>query len=200
MWSAVVPPTALAGTTVSFNGIAAPLVYSPANEVGAIAPSLTHGTTAQVTLSYQGQTSPAVPLPVAACAPSLFTPNPAGWSQAAPTNTDGTLNTAGNPAKIGGYILLYATGEGEMAVFVPPVQTGIHPVLPGERDNRWSGGRRSVREPVGGGLTQGVMQVNVQVPDDVQPGAYVPVVLQAGERPSGSLCGSRYRQSDAEES
>jgi uncharacterized protein (TIGR03437 family) len=35
------------------------------------------------------------------------------------------------------------------------------------------------------GLVAGVMQVNGQIPDGVQPGGYVPVVLQVGDRSSG---------------
>jgi len=79
-----------------------------------------------------------------------------------------------NPVKIGGYISLYATGEGQTT------GSPAHPVLP-------------VRVIVGGipatvqyagsapGQVPGLMQVNVQIPAGVQPGGYVPVVLQVGD-------------------
>ncbi|MEO8594079.1 MAG: hypothetical protein ABI759_12225 [Candidatus Solibacter sp.] len=72
------------------------------------------GTPAQVTVTYQGQVSACYEIPVAASAPGLFTVNQSSWGRAAAINSmDGTVNSAGNPVKIGGYLSLYATGEGQ---------------------------------------------------------------------------------------
>jgi trimeric autotransporter adhesin len=165
--------TALGGTAVSFNGIAAPLLYTSEAQVAAIVPYAVTGTTAQVTVAYQGEVSASFTVPVTTSAPSLFTLNQTGAGQAAAINAmDGTANTAVNPVKIGGYISLYATGEGQT--------TPTGPVL-------------AVRVTVGGmpatvqyagpapGQAAGLMQVNIQIPSGVQPGGYVPVVLQVGD-------------------
>ena len=164
--------TELAGTVVSFNGIAGPVLYTSAAQVAVIVPSSITGSEAQVTVRYNGEVSAPFPIPVAASAPSLFTLNQAGWGQAAAINAvDGTANTAVNQVKISGYISLYATGEGQT--------TPTGPVL-------------AVRVTVGGlpatvqyagpapGKATGLMQVNVRIPNGVEPGGYVPVVLQVG--------------------
>ena len=62
-----------AGTTVWFDGTAAPVLYTSASQVAAIVPYGITGATTQVSVSYQGETSPPATLPVAAVAPSLFT-------------------------------------------------------------------------------------------------------------------------------
>ncbi len=180
--------TELAGTTVSFNGIAAPILYTSATGVAAIVPYAITGTTAQVTVTYQGQVSATLTVPVTASAPSLFTLNQTGAGQAAAINAvDGTVNTAANPVKIGGYISLYATGEGQtepggldgrLAGSTPP-----RPVL---QVKVTVGGVPATVQYAGGapGFVAGLMQVNVQIPSGVQPGGYVPLVLQVGERTS----------------
>jgi len=88
--------------------------------------------------------------------------------------------------KIGAYLSLYATGEGGMAVFDPPVQTGIHPVLPVSVTVGGMAAPAQYAGPPGAGLLNGVMQVNAQIPVGVQPGSYVPVILSVGERSSSS--------------
>jgi uncharacterized protein (TIGR03437 family) len=48
--------------------------------------------------------------------PGVFTLNQTGTGQAAAINAvDGTVNTTANPVKIGDYISLFATGEGQTA-------------------------------------------------------------------------------------
>ena len=65
--------TQLAGASVSFNGIAAPMIYAWAPQTAAIVPYGITGTTAQVTVTYQGQTSAAFSVPMASSAPGIFT-------------------------------------------------------------------------------------------------------------------------------
>ena len=105
--------TELSGTTVSVNGIAAPILYTSATQIAVVVPYAVGGSTARVAVTYQGQVSADFIVPVAATAPNIFTLNQAGWGQAAAINADGTVNTPANPVKLGGYISLYATGEGQ---------------------------------------------------------------------------------------
>jgi len=180
--------TNLGGTSVSFNGIPASLLYASATQVAAIVPYAITGSMAQTTVTYQGQTSPAFPVAVAAAAPSLFTANQTGAGQAAARNSDQSVNTADNPVPISGYISLYATGEGQT---MPAGQDGSiagpalsHPILPVTAS---VGGISANAQYAGGapGLVAGLLQVNVQIPAGVQPGGYVPVVLQIGNSVSG---------------
>jgi len=177
--------TELGGTVVSFNGIAGPILYVSATQVAAIVPYAVTGTTVQVTVAYQGEVSAGFPVPAAPSAPGLFTLNQTGAGQAAAINAgDGTVNTAANPVKIGDYVSLYATGEGQTSpagvdgklVGLPPT----HPLLP---VSVTVGGIPATVQYAGGapGLVAGLMQVNVQIPNGVQPGDRVPVVLQVGD-------------------
>ena len=142
------------------------------------------GTTAQVQLTYQDGVSNAVTVPIVAAAPSLFTLNQSGTGQAAAINvTDGKANTAANPVKIGDYIFLYATGEGQ----TNPAgvdgkladSSAIHPALP---VTVTVDGLPAFVQYDGGAPCEvaGLMQVNVQIPAGVHAGGYVPVVLQVG--------------------
>lgn len=141
--------------------------------------------TARVAVTYQGQVSADLIVPVAAAAPNIFTLNQAGWGQAAAINAaDGTVNTPANPVKLGGYILLYATGEGQTIPSGVDSKLGdsspAHPVLP---VNVTVGGIPAQVQYVGDvpGQVAGLSQVNVRIPSGVQPGGYVPVVLQVGD-------------------
>jgi uncharacterized protein (TIGR03437 family) len=173
-----------AGTTVAFNGIAAPIVYSSATQVAAIVPYSIGGASAQVTVTYGGDTSAGFSVPVAISAPGLFTLNQTGAGQAAAVNADGTINTAANPVKIGGYISLYATGEGQTspAGVDGKVSSSVapQPLLP---VSVFVGGVQAVVQYKGGAPLEvaGLMQINVQIPQGVLPGGYVPVVLQVGD-------------------
>jgi uncharacterized protein (TIGR03437 family) len=175
--------TGLAGTTVSFNGNAAPILYTSATQVAAIVPYGVTSTTAQVTVAYQGEVSAAFTAAVAPSAPSLFALNQTGSGQAAAINADGTPNTAANPAKVGGSISLYATGEGQTTPSGFDGKLGsitAHPVLP---VSVTVGGIPATVQYAGGvqGQVAGLMQVNVQIPTGVKPGGYVPVVLKVGD-------------------
>ena len=180
--------TELGGTKVSVNGIAAPILYTSSTQVAAIVPYAISGTTTQVTVTYQGQASDAFTVPVAPSAPSFFTSNQTGAGQAAAINAvDGTVNAAANPVKIGGYISLYATGEGQTnpasvdGKIAGP--TSAHPILP---VSVTVDGIPATVQYAGSapGLVAGLMQVNVEIPSGVQPGGYVPVVLQVGDHSS----------------
>jgi uncharacterized protein (TIGR03437 family) len=176
-------PGSLAGARVLFNGIPAPVLYASADQVGVVVPYGVTGSRATVVAQYQEQTSAPVTLTVAQSAPALFTLGSSGAGQAAAINADGTVNTAGNPAKIGSYVSLYATGGGEtspagvdgsVASASPP-----KPVLP---VSVTVGGRVAQVQYAGGapGLVAGVMQINVQIPSGISSGSAVPVMVNVG--------------------
>ena len=103
-------------------------------------------------------------------------------------NSDGTLNSAVNPALVGSVVVLYATGVGQ---FSPAGQDGAvvtadslpRPVLPVSAE---IGGQPAQILYAGGspGIVEGVIQVNLQIPDGVPAGTAVPLVLHAGDRDS----------------
>ena len=151
-----------AGTRVFFNGVPAQIIYTSAKQIGAIVPE-SIAAMAQVTVSYRGQVSDAISVPVGPYSLGLFTLNQTGVGQAAATNADGTVNTAANPAKIGSSISLYANSRDDPNV---PVSVTIGGIL--STVQYWDS-------------TGNVERVKVQIPNSVQPGGYVPVVLKVGD-------------------
>lgn len=176
--------TQAGGTAVSFNGIAAPVLYASETQVAAIVPYSITATTAQVTVASKGETSAGFSVTVAPAAPSMFTLNQTGAGQAAAINAvDGTPNSAANPVKTGGYISLYATGEGQTSpggVDGALSSASTRPLLP---VSATVGGIPAMVQFAGEapGQVAGLLQVNVQIPSQVQPGGYVPVVLHVGD-------------------
>jgi uncharacterized protein (TIGR03437 family) len=176
--------TTLAGTTVTINGIAAPVFYASATQVNAIVPYEVSGATAGITVAYQGGVSSAVSVPAAASSPSLFTYNATGAGQAAAFNVvDGSLNSATNPVKIGGYIELFATGAGQTSPGGVDGKLATVPLpSPVAAVSATVGGFPAVVQYKGAvpGAVDGLMQLNLLVPAGVATGGYVPVVLTVG--------------------
>ena len=169
--------------------MAAPILYTSATQIAAVVPYGITGTAAQVLVTHQGKVSNELTVAVAASAPSLFTVNQTGAGQSAAINAvDGTVNSAANPVKIGGFISLYATGEGQTGPAGVDGRLGgsapTSPILP---VSVMVGGIPARVQYAGSVQDQvaGLMQVNVMIPDGVEPGGYVPVVLQVGDRSSG---------------
>jgi len=175
--------TQLAGTSVSFNGIQAPIIYTWATQVAVVAPYGITGNTAQVTVTYQGQSSAAFSIQVASAAPSIFTSDGSGKGQAAAVNQDNSLNTAGTPAKVGDVIVLFATGEGQTT---PGGVDGKPATIPLPKPNLpvavSIGGQPAQLQYFGGapGEIAGLMQINAVIPNGIQTGSAVPVVLTVG--------------------
>jgi uncharacterized protein (TIGR03437 family) len=174
----------LGGASVSFNGIAAPMIYAGASQTAAIVPYGISGSAAQVTVTYQGLTSAAFSVPMASSAPGVFTYDSTGQGPAAAINQDGvTVNTAATPTKIGDIISLYATGEGQTTpagVDGKPASAPYpYPNLP---VTATVGGQNAPVKYAGGapGEVAGLMQVNVQIPAGIETGDAVPVVLRVG--------------------
>ena len=176
----------VAGTTVSFRGVSAPMYYTSANQVAAIVPyEISGSASVPVVVSYQGQLSSPFTAAFAAAAPGFFTSNATGAGQAAAVNVvDGTLNSAANPVKIGSYISFYATGEGQTTPGGVDGKLASGPVYPApqQKVSVTVGGVAATFNYAGAapGAVAGLMQVNVLIPAGVTPGGYVPVVLTVG--------------------
>ena len=176
--------TTLGGTTVTINGVAAPVFYASAMQVNAIVPYEVSGATAGITVAYQGGISSAVSVPLAASSPNLFTYNATGAGEAAAFNVvDGTVNSATNPEKVGGYIELFATGAGQTSPGGVDGKLAALPLpAPVGAVSATVAGVAAVVQYKGAvfGAVDGLMQVNVLVPTGVATGGYVPVVLTVG--------------------
>jgi uncharacterized protein (TIGR03437 family) len=188
--SAGMVANSLAGTQVLFNNVAAPLIYTSAGQVSAVVPYEVAGqTNVPVQVTYNGNASAAVSVPVAAAAPALFTINQQGTGQAAALNQDYTLNGPGNPAARGSVIQLFGTGEGSIQPAVadgtlansapfPTPSLQISATIDGQPAQVQYGGTAP------GGVA-GFLQVNLIVPANARSGI-VPVVITVGNASSPS--------------
>jgi uncharacterized protein (TIGR03437 family) len=177
-------PTAVAGTSVFFGAIAAPVLYTSSNQVGVIVPfGIAGSSQVQVTAVYKGQSSAPLTASVATAVPALFTLNASGSGQAAAINQDNSINGGNTPAKTGSVIALYLTGAGQTNPGGADGQPGAAPLpIPVLPVTASVGGKPATVRYAGGasGLVAGLIQVNVEVPAGVAAGSAVPVTVQVG--------------------
>ena len=165
MFAAANPQTMLAGTQVTFDGIAAPVLYASSLQVSAITPREIAGrNSVTVQVAYNGVKSPAVVPPVAESWPALFSINASGHGPGAVLNQDGWLNSSRNPASRGTALQMFGTGG-----LGPPLRVLL-------------GGVPAVVSYAGHapGLVDGVFQINATIPMGVTPGDAVPLIIEAG--------------------
>lgn len=176
-------PISFGNTTVTFDGIAAPLLSTGPGQINAVAPYAIAGRkSTQVVVSHYGQTSDAFPVPVADISPAIFTSSQKGTGQGAILNSDSSYNSADNPAPRGSMISIYATGTG---VWDDTVQDGSISLLARlfttQPISVTIGGKPTKLQYAGAApyQTMGMLQVNAFVPSDVGSGAQ-PIVLTVG--------------------
>lgn len=180
-------PTSVAGTSVTFNGTAAPLVYVSPSQINAIVPfALAGQTSGQVVVQRFQQVSNTFTLPLQAASPGIFTATQNGNGQAAilQYKSDGAFsyNSTGNPAPAGTALEIFATGAG---VYTPPAQSDIYLSPQGFTTQPVSltiGGQPAKVIYAGTQGTQAswsIFQVNAIVPPGLASGAQ-PLILKIG--------------------
>ncbi len=178
--------TTLNDTTVTFNGVAAPLIFVSVNQINAIVPfEVATQTSVPVVITSNGVTSASFNVDVAPTNPALFAFSQTGAGPGAVLNQNGSLNASTNPAAAGSVIVVYATGEG---ITAPAAATGSVTASQGTSFPMPIG---LVTITIGGiqaqilyageapGLVAGVLQVNFVVPSGT-PSGNQPIVLTVG--------------------
>jgi uncharacterized protein (TIGR03437 family) len=132
-------PTILGNTSVTFNGVAAPLFSVSASQIYAQAPfNLPDGVAASIQVSQGNALSAAQTVNVAAASPGIFIVDQASSAAAVLHAADYSLVTSSSPARPGEYLLIYCTGlgavetsvaSGAMAPSVPPDLTVNAPTV-----------------------------------------------------------------------
>jgi len=108
-------PTDAADVEVTFDGIAAPLLWVQDSQINLVVPwsvtgdDISPGPATQVCVTYNNLKTNCLSWPVAQTAPGVFTVD---GVYAAAVNQDGTINSAGNPAPAGSLVSVWATGLG----------------------------------------------------------------------------------------
>lgn len=106
-------PTTIADTQVTFDGIAAPIIYVSSGQINAIVPYEIAGrATTNLIVTRSSVASASLTLNVADTAPAIFTLSQGGNGQGAILNQNNSVNGTSTPAAPGSVIAIYATGEG----------------------------------------------------------------------------------------
>ena len=173
---------------ITFDGLAAPLIYKSSDQVNAVVPfGIVRRTTTTLDIINTAGMSTRLTLPVASSAPGIFTLSGGGAGRGAILNQDSTVNSPDNPAARGSIIVIYATGAGQTD---PPGSDGLIPtvVLPKPLlpVSVQIGGAPAEILYVGAAPDQisGVLQVNCRVPVQIAAGNSVLVLLNVGEATS----------------
>jgi len=104
--------TSAGGTQVLFDGVAAPMIFSQAGVVSLAVPYEVAGkNSTNVQITYGGQSSAIVAVPVVKTAPAILTTG-AGTGQVDMFNQDLTYNSSTSPAAVNSIVTIYLTGEG----------------------------------------------------------------------------------------
>ena len=112
-------PKTAADVEVTFDGLAAPLLYVQDAQINAVVPwALTPGQNTQICVSYGDAKTNCLTWPVAQTSPAVFKVD---GVYAAALNQDGTVNSAKNPAPVGSIVSVFATGLGPIT---PPLADG----------------------------------------------------------------------------
>jgi uncharacterized protein (TIGR03437 family) len=169
-------PLSLGPTSVTVNGFAAPLYYASPTQINFQMPSVPPGKVVVTVTNNATRNSRAVPsspvegVTLTQVNPGLFTTPD---KRASALNGDLSVHTAATPIPAGGYVILYATGEGPVT---PPIPDGVPaPSSPLSIINA------QVQVTIGGVAAQvafkgaapslvGVAQFNVIVPAGLTPG------------------------------
>jgi uncharacterized protein (TIGR03118 family) len=177
------------GTSVTFNGTPAPMLYASASATSVIVPYEVAGSsTASVVVTRNGTPTSAFTVNVAATAPGLFTLNESGTGEVVAINSDGSVNGTSNAAARGTPVLLYATGEGQTdPAGVDGLITGEFLRTPVAQVSLSIGGQPATVVYAGSvpGGVAGLLVVEAIVPANASTGAS-PVSLTVGSASSPS--------------
>ena len=115
-------PTVLGDTSVTFNGIAAPLFYAANGQINAQAPfELPAGSTVSIQVRRGSTLSAVRTANLAVVAPGIFIVDQAHSTGAVLHASDASLVSSSAPARSGEYLVIYCTGLGPL---LTPVRSG----------------------------------------------------------------------------
>jgi uncharacterized protein (TIGR03437 family) len=154
------------GGRVLLNGVPAQVIAAHDNEIRVVAPyDLTPGTEVSLEVEHQGRRSKGLIMSVVASDPAIFGTNQYGKGIAQARNEDGTVHGSEHPAARGSVVTLYTTGVGLSGM---PLEVHI------------AGQPAEVVSTLVSGTRPGVIEVQVRVPETVEPAPFQPVVLHVG--------------------
>lgn len=178
-------PASAPSTSVTINGVPAPVLYTSANQVSVVVPYFVPGSTADLILSYNGLASQPVTLALAPTSPGIYTTDASGRGQGAILNynaatSDYSLNSSATAATRGQTVVLYVSGAGATSLPVPNTLIPASPLVYVTSPITVTiGGQPAtvVGAAAPPGSVPGLLQVNVTVPSNAPVGPMVPVII-----------------------
>ncbi len=169
-------PTELAGVQVFFGGVPAPRLYVQSDQINAQVPwELAGLTSTTVMVSYPGVDSTPTPVLMAPSLPGIFYVN----------NSNGSQNSASNPARPGDFVAIYCTGSGVTNPF--GITGGLWPIATSLATLTLPvtvsiGGMNAIVLYAGSASTleSGYFQINVALPSGPQASSAVNLVVTVG--------------------
>jgi len=166
--------SSLGGISVRIGGLPAPLLFAAPDQINLIAPfGISDKSKARIEISRDGAILSAFDYAVEPTKVGLFTSNGLGSGQLAALNQDGSVNSATNMASPGEVVTLFGTGFGAMTP--QPVDGSLPPGATSQPVSRVTvsvGDYGQLAEVVYVGnaptLVQGVVQINLQLPDPIR--------------------------------
>lgn len=174
--------TTLGNTTVTINGVKAPILYTSGPETSVVVPNFIFPTTyANIVVQTPGQTTQVFTVNMAQSAPGLFAANSSGAGQLAAFNQDGSVNSSTNAAAAGTIVTLYATGAGVTSPIGVDGAIQAEALTPLLKVSLTIGGQPATVVSAGTptGVLSGVTVIRATVPSGLTAGA-APVVLTVG--------------------
>ena len=109
-------PVTLGATSVTFDGVPAPLLYVSSGQINTVVPFAAKNTT-HICVAYFFNAPSCMDAAITTAAPGIFTlpATPGTFAFAAAVNQDGTINSATNPAPRGSIVTIFATGLGPLS-------------------------------------------------------------------------------------
>jgi uncharacterized protein (TIGR03437 family) len=184
-------PDILGGTSVTINGEPAPLNYVNGTQINTqvpwdVAPGLATVIVTTGGLASEPFQASTFQFTVVPAGPGIFT---YGANLAVAQNADYTLNSTGDPAKVGSFVIVYMTGGGAVD---PTVPTGsATPVMPVSyvkaNSSATIGGKPAKVLFLGmAPYFVGIVQADVEIPD-LSKGIYPVVVTVGGVKSNGAM-------------
>lgn len=173
-------PYGLAGGTLSVTvgGLPATILFSNDSQINFAVPAgVASGSVAAVEIARNGTPLLSSSQSVLNASPALFTANGQGSGQAAILNSDYSVNGPVRPVRPGSIVMVYGTGFGRA---LAPGADGLSWLASGV--NATVGGIPADVTYAGlvAGMTPGLQQINVRIPDSVAVGSAVSIQLTIG--------------------
>ena len=169
--------------SVLVNGNAAPVLDAAGHQINAIVPyGLDVSAPATIAVKTDSGATPQFSVATQEAAPAIFTLSASGAGQGAILNENYSVNTPSNPADAGSYIMVYATGFGALVSQPADGQIMSDGDLTAAAVSATIDGITAdvIYAGAAPGLVAGANQINIRVPDGLQPNLSAPLVLFIG--------------------